>query len=113
VLQVRWVVTVPAVWRDVAKSFMRKAAHEAGCVVGGGPAFARPAGRLRATLTPPSARAHQRSLIPEFNSDNLVLALEPEGACLASEKDTKGFLKQARAHAAGSNAAHAASLDAC
>jgi hypothetical protein len=35
-------------------------------------------------------------LIPDFNSNQLVLALEPEGACLASEKDTKGFLKQAR-----------------
>lgn len=32
--QVRWVVTVPAVWSDEARSFMRLAAHRAGCVRG-------------------------------------------------------------------------------
>jgi len=52
----KWVVTVPAIWSDGAKGFMRRAAFEAG-------------------------------LVTSENSSKLILALEPEAACIASEKD--------------------------
>jgi molecular chaperone DnaK (HSP70) len=48
-----WVITVPAIWSEEAKYFMRSAAVEAG-------------------------------LIPDANSNRLALALEPEGAVIAS-----------------------------
>jgi molecular chaperone DnaK (HSP70) len=51
---VQWVLTVPAIWKDGAKGFMRKAAHRAG-------------------------------LIKEEGSRRLVLALEPESACVACD----------------------------
>jgi hypothetical protein len=51
---VQWVLTVPAIWKDGAKGFMRKAAHRAG-------------------------------LIQEEGSRRLVLALEPESACVACD----------------------------
>jgi molecular chaperone DnaK (HSP70) len=50
---VGWVLTVPAIWDDEAKAFMRKAAHAAG-------------------------------LIAAEDSSRLILALEPEGAAIAS-----------------------------
>lgn len=53
---VGWVLTVPAIWDEAAKSFMRLAALEAG-------------------------------LIAELDSDRLQLALEPEGAVIASAMD--------------------------
>jgi molecular chaperone DnaK (HSP70) len=59
--QVRWVLTVPAIWTDEGKGFMRHAAVEAG-------------------------------LIADKDSASLILALEPEAACLATEQDTRGFL---------------------
>ena len=59
--QVRWVLTVPAIWTDAGKAFMRHAAVEAG-------------------------------LIADKDSSLLILALEPEAACLATEQDTNGFL---------------------
>ena len=51
---VQWVLTVPAIWKDGAKGFMRKAAYNAG-------------------------------LIDVENSRRLVLALEPESACVACD----------------------------
>ncbi|ESP02145.1 hypothetical protein LOTGIDRAFT_212681 [Lottia gigantea] len=48
---VRWVLTVPAIWDENAKQFMREAAHKGG-------------------------------LIDKQNSDQLVIALEPEAASL-------------------------------
>ncbi|KAK6168423.1 hypothetical protein SNE40_020960 [Patella caerulea] len=48
---VRWVLTVPAIWDENAKQFMREAAHKGG-------------------------------LIDKPNSDQLVIALEPEAASL-------------------------------
>jgi Hsp70 protein len=55
-LRIKWVVTVPAIWPDESKIFMRKAAAAAG-------------------------------LIASENADNLMLALEPEAAILASIAD--------------------------
>jgi len=52
---IRWVVTVPAVWRQPAKQFMRAAAYEAG-------------------------------LASENNSQQLLIALEPEAAALYCRK---------------------------
>jgi molecular chaperone DnaK (HSP70) len=53
----KWVLTVPAIWTDSAKGFMRKAAFKAG-------------------------------LVSEENSNRLLLALEPEAACLACESQS-------------------------
>lgn len=49
---IQWVLTVPAIWNDFGKAFMRRAAYEAG-------------------------------MIRSEHSDNLMLALEPEGAAIA------------------------------
>ena len=57
-----WVLTVPAIWDEAAKSFMRLAALEAG-------------------------------LIPEIDSDRLQLALEPEGAVIASALDAPAEIR--------------------
>ena len=32
---IRWVITLPAIWRDEAKYFMREAAKEVSCVKNG------------------------------------------------------------------------------
>lgn len=63
---VLWVLTVPAIWNDFGKAFMRLAAFQAG-------------------------------LIPEEDSDHLLLALEPEAASIAvhAEGNSKyGLFKQ-------------------
>lgn len=52
----KWVITVPAIWSDAGKAFMRTAARSAG-------------------------------LTEIENSVKLVLALEPEAACIASQGD--------------------------
>lgn len=49
--EVRWVVTVPAIWKQSAKQFMREAAYEAG-------------------------------LSSSINSDQVIIALEPEAAAV-------------------------------
>lgn len=54
--EIGWVLTVPAIFDDIGKSFMRMA-----CVQGG--------------------------LIPDMDSERLVLALEPEGALVATLMD--------------------------
>jgi molecular chaperone DnaK (HSP70) len=54
--KIGWVITVPAIWDDEAKAFMRAAAKEAG-------------------------------MIDSAESQRLVLALEPEGAAIASMLD--------------------------
>jgi hypothetical protein len=54
--KIGWVITVPAIWDDEAKNFMRAAAKEAG-------------------------------MIDSMDSQRLVLALEPEGAAIASMLD--------------------------
>ena len=57
-----WVLTVPAIWDEAAKQFMRQAAAEAG-------------------------------LIPDADSDKLQLALEPEGAVIASMLDASADVR--------------------
>ena len=64
--EVAWVVTVPAIWSDEAKHFMREAAVRAG-IVGG------------ATGLP---------------VERLLLCLEPEGAIIASMVDVSPDIKQ-------------------
>lgn len=53
---VRWVVTVPAIWRPSAKQFMRQAAYEAGIASPSHPQ------RLLIALEPEAASIHCRSL---------------------------------------------------
>lgn len=53
----QWVLTVPAIWSDKAKGFMRRAAYAAG-------------------------------LIDSLDSQRLLLALEPESACISCEVHT-------------------------
>jgi hypothetical protein len=60
--EIGWVLTVPAIWDEAAKHFMRAAALEAG-------------------------------LIDALDSERLQLALEPEGALIASSMDAPAELR--------------------
>ena len=61
--KIRWVLTVPALWNEEHKLFMRKAAVKAG-------------------------------IIPDENSFNLLLCLEPEGASIQVREDSEETLKK-------------------
>ena len=61
--KIRWVLTVPALWNEEHKLFMRKAAVKAG-------------------------------IIPDENSFNLLLCLEPEGASIQVREDSEEALKK-------------------
>ncbi len=61
--KIRWVLTVPALWSEEHKHFMRKAAVEAGIIE------------------------------DLNNSSNLLLCLEPEGASIQCREDSEESLK--------------------
>jgi hypothetical protein len=76
-LKVLWVITVPAIWDDEGKDFMRTAAFKAGALFHAFRVFVRRGAYIR----------YNAGLIDSIDSPNLVLALEPECAILASIAD--------------------------
>ncbi|KAK3100078.1 hypothetical protein FSP39_014408 [Pinctada imbricata] len=57
--EIRWVITVPAIWEEASKQFMREAAKEAGI----------PSNQLRLALEPEAASVHVKD-IPVERSEN-------------------------------------------
>ncbi|XP_052761126.1 heat shock 70 kDa protein 12A-like [Mya arenaria] len=64
---IHWVITVPAIWSEPAKKFMREAAREAGI----------PFGQLSICLEPEAASIYCRHLLMEKSSDTSVSTFKP------------------------------------
>uniref|UniRef100_A0A8C6Z7G6 Heat shock protein family A (Hsp70) member 12B n=1 Tax=Nothoprocta perdicaria TaxID=30464 RepID=A0A8C6Z7G6_NOTPE len=82
---VRWVITVPAIWKQPAKQFMREAAYEAGLV-----SLEHPE-QLLIALEPEAASIYCRKLRP-----HQLLELSPPPAARAPERTPDSSFRQAR-----------------
>ncbi|NWX94587.1 HS12B protein, partial [Nothoprocta pentlandii] len=82
---VRWVITVPAIWKQPAKQFMREAAYEAGLVSPEHPE------QLLIALEPEAASIYCRKLRP-----HQLLELSPPPAARAPERTPDSSFRQAR-----------------
>ena len=82
VVPITWVLTVPAIWDEFAKSVMARAAVMAGACV-----CVRARVERRAAAPPRVAdrargATQNADLVPSVDSEFLVFALEPEAACI-------------------------------
>lgn len=93
---VRWVLTVPAIWSATAKQFMRLAAYEAGI------ASDREPGQLVIALEPEAAAVYMRTL-------RLRDLLEGPPASLSLSADTELLLSLEQIRSGGARIAGAAS----
>nr|XP_015199351.1 PREDICTED: heat shock 70 kDa protein 12B [Lepisosteus oculatus] len=93
---VRWVITVPAVWRQPAKQFMREAAYLAGLVSPEAPE------QLLIALEPEAASIYCRKLrlhqVIDLSSRPMANGLEPDGSRLfdSSFRQAREQLRRAR-----------------
>ncbi|XP_061109206.1 heat shock 70 kDa protein 12B [Conger conger] len=91
---VRWVITVPAVWRQPAKQFMREAAYLAGLVSAEAP------DQLLIALEPEAASIYCRKLrlhqVVDLSTRPTANGVDPDGPRLSSFRQAREQLRRAR-----------------